>query len=115
MWVQGPCSRVHSNVQHLNMGERAQLGIACVLRATSSASPLQYLLIMRAHQTLDLPVGHRLPAYEPYAPEPITREITEVFHRLDHNEDADEPPPLPPVPARGSQVYPVVTLYPRFR
>jgi hypothetical protein len=110
MWVQGPCSRVHSNVQHLNMGGRAQRGIACVLRDQGSASPLQYLFVMSPRESMD-----RVQAYEPYAPEPITREITEVFHRLDHNEDADEPPPLPPVPARGSQVYPVVTLYPRFR
>jgi hypothetical protein len=55
-------------------------------------------------------------AYEPYAPEPIEREVTEVIHRL-HLVAAidDEPAPLPPVPARGSRVYPVVTLYPRFR
>jgi hypothetical protein len=56
-------------------------------------------------------------AYEPYAPEPIEREVTEVIQRLHlvTAECDDEPAPLPPVPARGSHVYPVVTLYPRFR
>ena len=57
-------------------------------------------------------------AYEPYAPEPIAHEVTEVIQRLDVETDLgddDEPPPLPPVPARGSGTYTAVTVYPRYR
>ena len=72
---------------------------------------------MRFHDIADLEVGDTTGRYEPYAPEPIAHEVTEIIHRLDpgYEDDADEPPPLPPVPARGSRMYPVVTLYPRFR
>jgi hypothetical protein len=65
---------------------------------------------MRFHDNANLAVAE---TYEPYAPEPIAHEVTEIIHRLEV--DADEPPPLPPVPARGSRTYPVVTLYPRCR
>jgi hypothetical protein len=73
--------------------------------------------LMRLHEMTDLDVGDTTARYEPYAPEPIAHEVTEIIHRLEpaYDDDADEPPPLPPVPARGSRTYPVVTLYPRFR
>jgi hypothetical protein len=65
---------------------------------------------------MELDVGDTTGTYEPYAPEPIARENTELIHRLHLVcDDDNEPPPLPPVPARGSRMYPVVTLYPRFR
>jgi hypothetical protein len=70
---------------------------------------------MRFDDTTQLDVG-AAQAYEPYAPEPIEHEVTEVIQRLYPAVDDDfEPEPLPPAPARGSQTFPVVTVYPRFR
>lgn len=82
------------------------------LPSRGSASPLQLSRFMR-FQNLDIGDTARM---NPYAPEPIEHEVTEVIERLEPILDADgEPPPLPPIPARGSRMYPVVTLYPRFR
>jgi hypothetical protein len=63
-----------------------------------------------------LDIGDTTRMGDPYAPEPIEPEVTEIIERLyAGGDDCDEPAPLPPVPARGSRPYPIVTIYPRFR
>lgn len=70
---------------------------------------------MRFEAITQLDVGAAQP-YDPYAPEPIEHEVTEVIRRADPIIDDDfEPEPLPPIPARGSRSYTAVTIYPRYR